>query len=388
MKRILALFSLLLFAPSPIGADEHAHGEGAEHADESRASGAELLHIEPQALRDLRLTTSPVELRSGAEAIVLLGQIRVDANAYAEVGPAIAGRLLGLFADVGERVEAGAPLAALESVELGNARAALVASRARAAAARKAAERTRALERERIAPEREAERTAAGAAAAEAELEAARAALQALGVSEEVDGVAGTRFTLRAPLAGTVLERDAVLGRMVSPETALFRIGDLSRVWLVAQAFEREAMRIAPETAVRVELAALPERIFEGRVALVGRVVDPLSRTVAVRIALDNPEELLRPGMTARARVEGGGGPDVLAVPAAAAQRVEGGWVVFVPRGPSTFEIRPVGRGRDLSGETEILSGLAAGEEVVVDGAFLLKAEVEKAHGAGEHHHH
>ena len=388
MKRILLLFSLLFFALGPALADEHAHDEGTEHADEGHASDGELLHIEPQELRDLRLTTAHVELRSGAEAIVLLGQIRVAANAYAEVGPAIAGRLLGLFADVGERVEAGAPLAALESVELGNARAALVASRARATAARKAAERTQTLERERIAPEREAERAAAGAAAAEAELEAARAGLQALGVSEEVDGVAGARFTLRAPLAGTVLERDAVLGRMVSPDTPLFRVGDLSQVWLVAQAFEREAMRIKVGAAVRVELAALPERTFEGRVALIGRIVDPVSRTVAVRITLDNPEELLLPGMTAKARVEGGGGPNVLAVPAAATQRVEGGWVVFVPRGPATFEIRPVGRGRDLSGETEILSGLTAGEEVVVDGAFLLKAEVEKAHGAGEHHHH
>ncbi len=78
----------------------------------------------------------------------------------------------------------------------------------------------------------------------------------------------------------------------------------------------------------------------------------------------------------------------VVAVPAAALQRLDEGWGVFLPRGEGVFEVRPVGRGRDLGGEVEILSGLAAGEPVVVDGAFLLKAEAEKAHGGGEHHDH
>jgi cobalt-zinc-cadmium efflux system membrane fusion protein len=81
-------------------------------------------------------------------------------------------------------------------------------------------------------------------------------------------------------------------------------------------------------------------------------------------------------------------GATLVAVPAAAMQRTREGWCVFLPRGGGRFEQRAVGRGRDLGGEVEVLSGVAAGEVVVVDGAFLLKAEVEKARGGGERHDH
>jgi cobalt-zinc-cadmium efflux system membrane fusion protein len=83
-----------------------------------------------------------------------------------------------------------------------------------------------------------------------------------------------------------------------------------------------------------------------------------------------------------------GEGASVLAVPAAALQRLGDQWCVFVPTGDDTFEARPVGRGRDLGGETEILSGVEEGETVVVEGAFLLKAEAEKARGEGAGHEH
>jgi cobalt-zinc-cadmium efflux system membrane fusion protein len=83
-----------------------------------------------------------------------------------------------------------------------------------------------------------------------------------------------------------------------------------------------------------------------------------------------------------------GEGAPVIAVPVAALQRLDDKWSVFVPRGHGLFEVRPVGRGRDLGGEVEIVSGLQAGETVVVEGAFLLKAEAEKARGQGEEHEH
>jgi len=107
-----------------------------------------------------------------------------------------------------------------------------------------------------------------------------------------------------------------------------------------------------------------------------------------VRIEVDNPTGVLRPGMSATAWLPVGEGAPVLAVPAAALQRLEDRWCVFIPQSEGAFEIRHVGRGRDLGGEVEILNGLTTGDTVVVEGAFLLKAEAEKARGAGEHHHH
>ncbi len=84
----------------------------------------------------------------------------------------------------------------------------------------------------------------------------------------------------------------------------------------------------------------------------------------------------------------GDAGSPVVAVPSTSLQRLQEGWCVFVPRDERTFEMRTVGRGRDLGGEVEVVSGLRPGETIVVEGAFLLKAEAEKARGAGEHHEH
>ncbi len=199
----------------------------------------------------------------------------------------------------------------------------------------------------------------------------------------------GARFQLRSPIAGTVLEREGMRGQVVDPAKSLLRIADLSALWLTVHAFERDAVRVKSSSLARVSFPALPGRTFTGTVALVGTHVEPSSRTVPIRVRVDNSAGELRPGMSASAWVSMGEvGDTIVSVPAASVQRLREGWVVFVPRGADRFEMRSVGRGRDLGGEIEILSGLAAGEIVVVDGAFLLKAESEKARGEGEHHEH
>jgi cobalt-zinc-cadmium efflux system membrane fusion protein len=169
----------------------------------------------------------------------------------------------------------------------------------------------------------------------------------------------------------------------------LFRVADLSRLWLSVHAFERDAVRVKVGSAARITFAALPGQTFGGNVTLVGKQVDADSRTVAVRIEVENAQQLLRPGMSATAFVPLGKETErVIAVPTAALQRLEENWIVFLPTGKDSFEMRIVGRGRDLGGEIEIVSGLKPGEKVVVEGAFLLKAEAEKLKGEGKEHEH
>ena len=176
---------------------------------------------------------------------------------------------------------------------------------------------------------------------------------------------------------------------MTEAGRALFRIGNLDELWLVVHASERDAVRVRAGANARVTLAALPGQTLPGAVTLVGSQVDPSSRTITIRIEMENSDGALRPGMSASAWLPlGDTGVPLVAVPAAALQRTPEGWCVFLPRGEGRFERRGVGRGRDLGGEVEVVSGLEAGEKVVVDGAFLLKAEVEKARGGGEHHDH
>jgi len=232
----------------------------------------------------------------------------------------------------------------------------------------------------------EAEQEAAGARAA---LRSAAAALGAYGVDPSANADTGTSstFLLLAPVAGVVIERSAVLGQLLEPASPAFRIGDLSTLWLTVHAFERDAVRIARGAPARIAFAALPGQDFQGSVALVGRSVERESRTIPVRIDVSDRTGVLRPGMSATAAVPvGQTGNSILTVPVAAVQRVRNEWCVFLPKDPSTFEIRRIGRGRDLGGEVEVLSGLTASDTIVVDGAFLLKAQAEQ--GEGDHGDH
>lgn len=367
----------------------HAEEAGG-HADHDEAMKQEegMLAVDAEVLRDLKLTTFPAELRPGGEGVTALGELKVNENAYAEVGVPIPGRVVRLIASPGQHVRRGQPLAVLQSVELGQARAGLAAARARAELARQTVERKRGLAEERIVSRGELQRAEAGAAEAEAELRAAEASVAALGVGS---GGAGdlSGFTLLAPLSGTVLERAAVQGQTADPSRPLFRIGDLSRLWLIVQAPERDALRVRTGSPAEITLAALPGQQLHGEVGWVGREVDARSRTVPVRIVLPNDGGQLKPGMFATAWLATGGeGDRVVAVPTAALQRMDDQWVVFLPRGEGRFEARPVERGRDLGNEVALLSGLQPGERVVVEGAFVLRAEAEKKEGGAEHHHH
>jgi cobalt-zinc-cadmium efflux system membrane fusion protein len=345
-----------------------------------------LVQVSEEMLRDLRITTSKVEQHRGGESSSLLGELGVNKNAYAEVSAPMAARVVSLRAVEGQRVRSGDALATLESGELAKARGDLATAEARRDLAQRALERKRELNAEKIVPTREVQEAENETIAAEAQVRAARSGLQALGAPDRAaEGTGASSLVLRSPVTGVVLERTLALGQTADPSKPLFRIGDLSTIWLTVHAFERDAVRLAQGAAARIAFAALPGRTFDGKIALIGQSVDADSRTVAVRIDLPNRERLLRPGMSATAWLPVGEQGTMLAVPAAAVQRVRDRWCVFIPKDSRTFEIRPIGRGRDIAGEVEILSGLTAGDPIVVDGAFLLKAETERSAAEGEH---
>ena len=362
-----------------------------EHKVESAPRSAEhgelaVLKVEPSMLRDLRVTTAKVEERTGGDSTTILGELRVNESAYAEVGAPIPSRIVRFEAAPGGTVRAGQTLAILQSPEIGKAKADMITAQSHVDLARQVLERKRRLGAERIVSQREIQEAESGLASAEAELRSARASLQSLGLGSTDDGTLDSpQYMLRSPVGGVVIERAGMQGQMAEPSQPLFRVGDLRVLWLTVHAFERDAVRIHPGAKAKIVFAALPGQTFTGKVALVGEQVDLDSRTVPVRIEVRNDKRTLRPGMSATAFLTAGNGTgNVLAVPAASLQRTGERWVVFVPRSDDEFEIRTVGRGRDLGGEVEIVSGLKIGETVVVDGAFLLKAQVERSQG-GEH---
>ncbi len=359
----------------------HGPGETAEKAD----GPAREVKIDAEMLRDLRITTAIAEERAGGDTVGVLGEVQVNEQRYAEVGAPVAARAVRVLAAPGETVRRGATLVELQSLDVGRARGDYGEAAAKVELAGRALERKRALAAERIAPQREVQEAEADLKTAQAQAQAARSELQAIGASAGEGG----RFSLRSPIAGTVIDRKVVPGQVTDPSSVLFKIADISSLWVTANAYERDALRTREGAQAQVTFPALPGQTFMGRVVLIGGQVDPSSRTLPIRVEVANPARVLRPGMAAKVLLPlDAGGQTVVAVPTAALQRLGDRWCVFVPRHEGEFEIREVGRGRDLSGEVEVLSGLRAGETTVVEGAFLLKAEADKARGEGEHHDH
>ena len=380
----------MLLAACRQGSQEAPHTEAAPRAAQAPHEEApNVVEVDESALRDLRVTTRPVASRTGGDLVVLLGELSVDQNTYAEVGTPVPARVVRLLANAGDSVKAGQTLADMSSPELSRERAEYLSANARLRLAEAALERKRALAAEKIAPLREVQEAESAVGEARAAVRASRAAIAAFGTeppADDGDGATSATFVLRAPVAGAVIERNAVVGQLLDPAVPAFRIGDLATLWLTVHAFERDAVRLQQGVTARLSFPALPGQDFQGTVAVTGRQVDKESRTVPIRIDVRNRQNLLRPGMSASATLPAGeANAVVLTVPVAAVQRVRNEWSVFLPKDPNHFEIRRIGRGRDIGGEVEVLSGLAGGETVVVDGAFLLKAQAEK--GEADHDH-
>jgi cobalt-zinc-cadmium efflux system membrane fusion protein len=370
------------------GHDDHrSEGSGSAHQDDDdhgAEAGSQTVKIAPEMIRDLRVTTAKAEARAAGERVSVLAELRVNQDAYAEVASPSPARVVRVLVKAGDVVKANQPLVELTSGDMSKARAEVSAADARVALAKKNLERKKGLLAERLIPERDVIDAQNAVAEAEAARTVAAGALRQFAGTE-----GGSGLMLRAPVAGTVIDRDVVVGQLADPSKTLFKIGDLSKLWLVAHVFERDAVRVQVGTTGNASFAALPGKTVEGKIVWIGSVVESASRTVPVRLEVPNADGALRPGMSATVSIPvGEASGNVVAVPIAAVQRAGENWSVFVPKGPGTFEAKPVGRGRDLGGEVEILSGLTPGEEVVVDGAFLLKAEFDKARGEGGGHDH
>jgi cobalt-zinc-cadmium efflux system membrane fusion protein len=320
-----------------------------------------------------------------------------DQRRLAHVGPRIRGRVVAVHADLGDDVRRGTALVTLDSIELGRAKAEYLSARAEEELARRTLEREERLFQEKITTEQAVLEARAAQAKALVSLRAAEETLRLLGLSRRaIEKVRygdprAARFQLTAPIEGRVVEKHVVIGELIDPEEKVFTIADLSKLWIWVDVYEQDMARVHLEDSVEVRTRAVPGKVFFGRVAYVADEVDADTRAVRARIDLDNREGLLKPGMFAEvvlsdphaARSE----RLALAVPPGAVQRDGGASVVFVEVGPRRYERRVVRTGARTDTSVEIVSGLDAGERVVVEGAFLLKSELAKGE-LGEGHEH
>jgi cobalt-zinc-cadmium efflux system membrane fusion protein len=215
----------------------------------------------------------------------------------------------------------------------------------------------------------ESEGAMANLQAARRAVSAARSRLAALGVAPG----SGNQVTLVAPQGGIVTARSANVGETVLPEKTLFTVLNPSVVWVEGDVFEKDLPRVGDGLPARIAADAVPGRTFAGRISYVAATVDPETRAVRVRVAVANPDGMLRPGMFVRALLVTEARPQTITVPDAAVQEDAGMKVLYVKEG-GTYERREVAVGESAGGRTEIKSGVKPGEQVVTVGAYQLKS--------------
>jgi len=214
------------------------------------------------------------------------------------------------------------------------------------------------------------------------------AALKILGFEEEdieaIDPEQGAelaRCPIDAPFDGTVISKDVALMEHVGPANQILGVADLSTVWLSADVYEEQLPLVVGlrDRKVRFRSAAWPGETFEGTVFYAGDMVDRETRTVNMRVVADNSQRKLKPGMFVSVDLPDLKAATVLQVPTTAVLDHEGRPFVFVHRGGDRFERRDVELGRQGAAAVEILSGLEAGDPVVVSGGFALKSRMLSA---------
>jgi cobalt-zinc-cadmium efflux system membrane fusion protein len=190
-------------------------------------------------------------------------------------------------------------------------------------------------------------------------------------------------YTLTAPIAGVVTERNATIGRLVDTEQILYEIVDTSSMWVELDVPEADLPVVAVGQTVKLALDALPGRDLAGKITYIAPAVDPHTRTARARVPLENPDGALRANMYGQARIAAEQRQAVM-VPRAAIQRAKSVQIAFVRLTEGEYETRRVEIGISEGDLIEVRKGLRAGEEVVTQGSFLLKTETLKGSiGAG-----
>lgn len=366
--------------------------EGREEAESETPVDRIRLEEEQRASLDLQL--APAEAGSARGRIRAPATVLFDPDTQHLVGPKVEARVVEVFIDLGDRVDAGTPLARLDSVALGEARAALITARAAFETARAELARESELAEQDITSEAELARVRARHAEALAAVEVSRETLRVLGLSEAEIADSGTsdvplsRMVLLAPMHGLVQRRDLIPGELLGANETPIQLVQPDRFWIIADVSEQDVAGLEIGDRLTFRSRSLPGALLEAKVDWISAQLDRESRTVRVRAVIDGPDRRLRDGLYGQVEIESDSDVRWPMVPVDAVQEIEGSDRVFVPGDePATFVARPVELGAEGDGRIEVRSGLAIGDPVVVRGAFDLMSALTARTRSAAHNH-
>ncbi len=374
-------------------ASSAVHDDHSGHDHDGEGEG--ILHFSSDIVSRMAIKTVRVGHQTFENRINAPGKVVPDQNREAIIGSFISGRVQKIFANVGDRISGNDPLVKIESLEIGTIKAEYIEFRAEAENAAAAYQRLDTLFKQNVGSLKSLLDAKADLDKARARFIAADRRLHSIGITDEEaedelrnHGHEGASLTIYAPIAGTVVERNIVVGQDVEAADNLMRIMDLSQVWVDAQVYEKDLALAKAGRKILFTVPAWNSVAFTGSVLFVGKMLDPRARTVTVRSIVHNPDDLLLPEMYGDVAILSGEGKKSLAVPEAAVLKQEAHTFVFVRVGESNeFKKRIVEPGQSGNGWTEITAGLEEGELVVSEGAFALYAESQKGSFESGHAH-
>jgi membrane fusion protein, heavy metal efflux system len=342
--------------------------------------------LAPEAAKRAGIVVATVTSGASATEVRLPGIIEPNAYRQVVVTPVVSGRVTRVSAQLGDRVRRGATMAQIYSPERAEAQTRYIAAQAMLGAHDRELQRTEKLVEIGAASRQELERIHAEHASQTAAVQSARSQLELLGVpASTIDAVASghnvsATISVPAPIDGVVTERGANVGLNVDPATKLFTVVDLATVWVVADVYEKDFSRVRVGSEATISTSAYPGQALRGKVGYIDPQVSPATRTAKVRVEVPNPRSELRLGMYADVAIAGAPGASVTMIPRSAVQNVGDRTVVYLgnPKEPGTFVEREVRTGRASGTQVEVESGVHAGDLVVTDGSFFLRAERER----------
>ncbi len=361
------------------GTDRQAEGKG-RRKDEHPG----VITLSPEAIEQAGIKTEEISLRPVSAEYAFTGKVSINETRLAHVGPRIHGRAVEVFANPGDYVKKGQPLAIIDSTELGEAQSQYLKAKTAFEIAERSFERAKIVLEGKVISTGEFQRREGEYLSAKTELKAAEDRLHLIGMTEKEISAIGrehiinSRVAIYSPISGAVIERHLTLGEVVEPVKPLFTIADLSSLWVIADVPEADIPRIKKGQTVATVVSPYPEKVFKGKIGYISEVIDPETRSVKVRAEVENAKGMLKPEMFATVRISTSEREKALAVPESAVQREGEKSIVFVAVGEHEFAKRIVEIGPRLNGLHRVLSGVKEGERIVVKGAFTLKSETMK----------
>lgn len=330
-------------------------------------------------------------------AVNITGEVRMNENAAVHVSPRIPGIVRAVYVEVGTEVKKDDILFMLDSVDLGQALSDYERDRALTALSEKNYLREKSLFDKKVGSEMDMIEAQIRYEEFQAAQQASEQRLHVFGLTDadiaENISASGKRqggaLAVRAPIDGTIIEKHAVMGEYVEPAQTTMILADLGTVWVWGDVYERDLDAVVKHTVkesipVEIHVPAYPGAKFRGEVNYIGATMDETTRTIQVRTVIDNSDRRLRPGMFCQGNILLSTDDEVLAIPKEALLTDEGRDFVFVNIKDNHFLRVDVKKGREFEADVEILEGLAPGQTIVTEGAFVLKSDVlREKMGAG-----